>query len=227
MIGDKSELQEQIDRDKGLKKQRTIVVAISSVMLLLQFSGAKIIEANTFIFKMAFEHQEGIPVLLALAITLSLLRYHNYASKYHSLLRGIWSLKLLNHSKIDYMDPHEPEPGGFLHDASPDNFDILTLIQEPHSSYSVEYKKGFLPFVRYFYYEWSVQGYDDQYGKSVNIREKLGWKNYQSILLLEFKFRILEYIKHREFLDIKAPYLIGGFSILSYLFNDFLKGILT
>lgn len=226
MIEDKTELQAEIDHDSGLKKQRTVLVVISLILLSLQFSGAKIIEANTFILKIAFEHQKGAPTLLVIGVMFLLLRYHNYAAKYHDLLNKKWISKLLKHPKINQRPFEADEPEGLLHECHPNGFNMFTLMHDQHASYSFDYRRVF-PFRRHFNYEWSDDRHEYQSEESVNIRKKLGWRKYLEILSLEFKLRFLEYVKHREFLDINTPYIIGSLSIISYFFDDYLAKILA
>jgi hypothetical protein len=48
------ELLEQIDIDQGLASKRKTLTIVSLIMLAMQFSGAKVVEANTFILKLSF-----------------------------------------------------------------------------------------------------------------------------------------------------------------------------
>ncbi|UIL59074.1 hypothetical protein [Vibrio harveyi] len=50
----------QIAADEGLKAKRRNLVMLSAVLIALNFSGAVIKEANTFLFKIEFTDQHGI-----------------------------------------------------------------------------------------------------------------------------------------------------------------------
>ena len=74
------DLKKRIDSDTGLRAKRKYLTIVALLMLGIQFSGAKLEEANTFILKFSFSHQNGIAFLLLMSILFLLVRYYNYAA---------------------------------------------------------------------------------------------------------------------------------------------------
>ena len=62
------ELQKEIDSDGGLNGKKRILTVTSLILLAIQFTGATIVEANTFILRLSFTHQNGLALLLFLSI---------------------------------------------------------------------------------------------------------------------------------------------------------------
>lgn len=210
-----NEFHEKIDQDVGLNSKRKMLTITSLILLALQFSGAKVLEANTLILKLSFEHQGGIILLLTLSVLFLLIRYHNYAQPYHTLLYKTWSKQLINNNVINRYDPYDNEPSGLLHKVYPKGFNYDAIIHSENPNIKFSYLcKGF--FFRYFCYEWSNQ-HEDCYGK-VNICRSLGFINYLFILFVELQYQFGRYFTHRESLDILSPYFLGFFSLLSYFF---------
>jgi hypothetical protein len=209
---------EQIDADEGLKSKRKLLTITSLILLALSFSGAKVEEANTFIFKLSFNNNKGISLLLMLAVIFLLIRYYNYAYKYHHQLYKLWSDRLLKHPFFFHSHPNEPEYYGLVNDLEPKALNIEAL-QYHGGDWSVGYKCRPV-FVRKIIYWWSDQ-YDNH-----ELEVWVGWKNYFKVLRLEARYQFEGFIKHRENLDIVAPYFLGVFAIASYTFNDQVQYIL-
>jgi len=211
---------EQIDVDEGLKSKSKQLTVISLILLALSFSGAKVEEANTFILKLKFENQEGISVLLVFALLFLLLRYYNYACKYHQQLYINWSTRLLRDSFFSHaLDSHGYEYGGVIHEVN-SKVDIDALRYEG-CEYKCTYKCEYI-FIRRVVYNWYDESNDDYREEEVNI-SKL---NYVKALRLEAKYQLDSFIKHRENLDIIAPYILGILAISSYFFNGQLQFVL-
>ena len=219
-------LKEQIDSNIGLKKQKNLLIAASLVLLVLNFSGAELVEANTFILKLGFRHQEGLNLLFLIGIIFLIIRYHNYSSKYHQMLKEAWTSKLLSNPSISAYPLHADEPIGMLHEKYPEWLDIQTCIHsskmehpENQVSCSFGYETSF-PFKRFFTYTQHRDFFDEKSFERINIWSTLGKKKYKKILALELKIRTEEYFKNSEYLDINSPYLIGIFAIFSYFFDN-------
>jgi len=129
------DLYRTIDNDTGLKSKRNLLNITSLILLAIQFTGAEIIEANTFILKLSFKHQNGIGLLLVMSIVFFLIRYYNYAKHYHNELYKIWSQNLLNDNAIDYYCPESNEVIGLLHRQYPRGFFIDEFLNQDPDSY--------------------------------------------------------------------------------------------
>lgn len=209
---------EKIDADEGLKSKRKILTITALILLLISFSDAKVVEANTFLVKISFGNQEGISVLFVLAVFILLIRYYNYARKYHDQLYKLWSGRMIRHGFFFNTNPYEQDYSGLVIDLEPKNINIEEIKYEG-GNWGVGYHCDF-PFVRKILYEW-----DDQQN---NYEEKIwvGWKNYFKVLRLEFYFQFKSFLTHRENLDILAPYFLGLTAILSYFFNKQFQTVL-
>tara|TARA_B110000196_G_scaffold70119_1_gene59924 strand:- start:3602 stop:4291 length:690 start_codon:yes stop_codon:yes gene_type:complete len=223
MTGDKQEqkkaptITELIDGDEGLKSKRKLLTITSLILLALTFSGAKVEEANTFILKLKFENQNGIAILLVLAIVFLLIRYYNYAKPYHEKLFREWSGRMLKESYFYLPCHHSDTITGLVHDLAPKK--VIADQIDPWNWYTFHYEIGFLK--RGIRFSWTDQ--HDSYDEFVSV----GWKNYLKVMGYEVKYRIGRYFTHRENLDILAPYFLGVFSILSYFFNAELSSTLS
>jgi hypothetical protein len=78
-------------------------------------------------------------------------------------------------------------------------------------------------FVRKFTYSWADSKEADYEMKSIRV----GWENYIYVLALEVKYQVSSFFTHRENLDILAPYLLGAFSIISFIYNKQIIEILN
>jgi len=221
MTGDKQEqkkaptITELIDGDEGLKSKRKLLTITSVILLALTFSDAKVEEANTFILKLKFENQNGIAILLVLAIVFLLIRYYNYAKPYHEKVFREWSGRMLKEPYFHEYFHHSDEVSGLVHDMAPL---AAKASQEPWGGYSYEYHAPY--FFRYIRYSWSDQ--HDFYSEYV----RFGWGDYFKVIFIESKYRIDSFFNRRENLDILAPYILGGSALISYGLHDYLQIIL-
>lgn len=219
---DKTELQQKIDSDEGLISKRRLLTIVSIILLAVEFSGARIIEANTFIVKLGFDNQSGLSVLLLVSIIFLMIRYYNYAERYHQELYDLWTTQLLNDPTIHQVCPHSDNSSGWLYEAKPDRIKLPNFFDD-----SVSYKFSYIckfPLRRIFGYHTSDE--HDTHDEYVSIFNKLGLKIYLSVLWLEAKLRISSYFKNRENLDIQAPYFLAVCAILSFFFNHQLQLVL-
>lgn len=211
---------EQIDTDEGLKSKRKLLIVTSLVLMALSFSGAKVEEANTFVLKLSFESQKGIPVLLILSVVFLLVRYYNYACKYHKELYDRWTKRLLKNSFFLhrlYEDPHHYELSGFLVDQAP--FDIIQYEDDEHYSWLASYtcEPFFKRQITYTFYDENGPHYR---------KLAIGRKNYFKVLRLEAVCQLKSFFIHRENLDITSPYILGVLAILSFIYRTELQSAL-
>ncbi len=213
----KSNLQLEIDSDEGLNSKKRLLTITSLILLAIQFTGAKIVEANTFILKIEFSHQKGLALLLFLSVVFLLIRFYSYARKYHLELHNLWTSELMRDPRIDYFDPHEQELYGWLHEKYPKDFDPFVCGQDEFCSYKTKYNSTWLINKRF---QFDISDEHHSYTEYINIYEKLGIKVYLSIFIMELKYKVFGFIKHRENLDIISPYLLGLLAIASFVLPE-------
>jgi len=207
-------LTQRIDADEGLKAKRKILTVVSLILLAIVFSGAKVVEANTFIMKISFTNQNGIAYLLLLSIVFLMIRYYNYARPYHDELYNKWTNRMLSEPFFYSTHPYEDELAGLVLDRIPNKINIDS-IRYNEGSFSFKYKCSWL-FVRKFTYIWTYSEQDDYQ----IIDARVGWRDYLKVLAYETKHQFKSYFIHRENLDILAPYLLGSVAIMSFVLNE-------
>ncbi len=232
---------QRIDADEGLKAKRKLLTVVSLILLAIAFSGAKVVEANTFIMKVTFTNQNGIAYLLLLSIAFLMIRYYNYARPYHDELYEAWTQRMLND---DYFYRYHEEAGesdGLINDLQPESLE-RDIYQQDCRGIKTKYRCSYI-LGRNFEYTWfSGSGYESWAtvnlmrikGNTVKKKDKpvavnkINLKPYFKILSYELKYQVSSFFTHRENLDILAPYLLGCFSILSFIFSkeiiEMLKG---
>lgn len=219
----KEDLKQKIDADEGLKTKRNLLTIVSLILLAIQFSGAKVVEANTFILKLEFAHQEGIALLLVLSILFLLIRYYNYARPYHDALYKAWTSEMLREYYFYDRCQYSDESYGLIAEHIEDHFNPQVVHNED-GSWNVSYFcSGIL--TRSICYSWNDR--HDHYVGYTNIREKCGWAAYFKTLGFEIKYSFSKYFTQRENLDVLSPYFLGVFSIASYVFYDEFQLFLT
>jgi len=218
-------LLDKIDEDAGLASKRKILTIVSLIMLAIQFSGAKVVEANTFILKLSFSHQNGLGLLLAIAIAFLIIRYYNYARSYHQELFDLWSTRMLNDSFF-FLYCHDSNTlSGLIVDLANEqlNMDLNSGKYQHEYPVTWTYKYNF-PFSRSIIY--AISGEYETEEKDVVLRQ-VGLKTLLKVLNYETKYRLSSIFTHRENLDIYAPYLLGTTAIFSYFFSAELQSLIS
>lgn len=211
-------LQNRIDADLGLRARRRGLVSISIILLLIQFSGAEIAEANTFLVKVSFGNPNGIGVIISISIAFLLIRYYSYARQYHDELFELWSQRMLSEKYI-FVNPYEDEAFGLIIELAPKCVLVDRWEQEregEHYYWSYKYVCSF-PFRRLIQYDWFHE-VEDQMEKK-KILGHIGLVKYITLLYTEAKYQTKSLIINRENLDVYAPYLIGFSALVSYFFS--------
>lgn len=228
-------LTQRIDADEGLKAKRKLLTVVSLILLTIAFSGAKVVEANTFIMKISFTNQNGIAYLLLLSIAFLMIRYYNYARPYHDELYKTWSQRMLNYDYFYRYHDYADESDGLIKDLYPENLKS-DISQHNCNGLETEYRCSWL-FGRYVDFTWSEEHGHEQCAtanlmriKSDEAKKKdkdkkvakneINLKTYFKILSYELKYQASSFFTHRENLDILSPYLLGCFSILSFIYNE-------
>ena len=252
-------LTQRIDADEGLKAKRKLLTVVSLILLAIAFSGAKVVEANTFIMKISFTNQSGIAYLLLLSIAFLMIRYYNYAHPYHDELYKAWTERMLNDRYFYLYHDEADESEGLIKDLYPESLK-RDIDEHEFGGMETEYRCSHL-FGRHIEYTWfsgEGSGYEnfatvdlmrikseeakkkereeaknknkvkDTEQKQKITKDEINFKAYIKILKYEFMYRTTRYLTHRENLDIIAPYLLGSFSIFSFIFSkeiiEILKG---
>jgi hypothetical protein len=217
-------LTQRIDADEGLKAKRKLLTVVSLILLAIAFSAAKVVEANTFIMKISFTNQNGIAYLLLLSIAFLMIRYYNYARPYHDELYKAWTERILKEPFLFIYCHESDQATGILVDKAPSKLDFESVRHNNHGYWNFEYKCYGI-FGREIHHLWSNDGQSDN-RTTLNLFKELDLSIYFKILLREFKYQASSFFIHRENLDIFAPYLLGCFSILSFVFNEEIIAIL-
>lgn len=102
--------------DPALASCKKTLIIISSVLLALTFSGAKVTEANTFIFKITFTNPTGINTLLLLSIGYLLLRYNSISHFYTDNYKKQFATRVLDNKFFRRYDSHNDVVDGFIPD---------------------------------------------------------------------------------------------------------------
>lgn len=208
-----------IDEDSGLSAKRNLLVTASLILLALNMSGAKVVEANTFILKISFENHHGILWLLNVSTVFLMIRYYGYAQNYHAKLYELWSTRMMNDRELLRVGSDNNYIEGLLEKKLPG-----FLADEPEQL-SSKYE-AFFPFKRNLRYQSNGPHLED--GEQVvfeNIIElnkyDKRWRRSDMMVLFfyEIKYQTEALIRYREGLDLLAPYIIGGSAIFSTLYR--------
>lgn len=216
-----SSLKEKIDNDVELRKIGTRLIVVSLIFMSMISTGAKLQEANTFIFKITFDNQDAIPWLFLVVISYLFFRYYTYARVYHYELERKWIERLERSKVLIEIDHENNELFGLVVDLEPKRVDLNYLY---HSGIDKDFQWNFqysvdLVFVRTIrYYGGHVQAsVDEEY--EVNLYKSIGLRKYLSILLLECRYQVSSFIRDKERLDLIGPYIISIIPVLFYFYG--------
>ena len=216
MTADKQEqkkaptIAELIDGDEGLKSKRKLLTITSLILLAIVLSGARIEEANTFIFRISFENSERLTGLLFLSVLVLLLRYRNYAYRYKKQLYQLWVSRMLSNPFFQVRDDQDTSISGYLMDYMPDKLKEDFNSFPDFSRLRFDYRCRFLFRPEIIYQNYS--GGPDPEVYILRVKEHK-WK----VVWLDLKARFGQLINHREPLDIMAPTLIGYTAIVFFI----------
>ncbi|QRV23347.1 hypothetical protein [Marinomonas foliarum] len=222
------EFHKAIDEDKGFKTQRNLITYISFVILAVNFSGAIIKEANTFLFKIDFSNPKGIILLLSITLAFCIIRYLNYAQKYLKSLSQFWKERFLDDYRIKYYDHESGEVGGLFGSIISTSRDHH-LQDEERQGKTTEASSNYIthinPLNRVYAETWAVVQNQKESGTYFPLLSHLGKRKFLKVLNIEFSYRFSAYIYHRENLDILAPILLATCAYLSIVFHEILSNL--
>lgn len=208
------EYHDSIAADEGLSSIRKTLTVVSIVFLAINLSGARIEEANTFLFKVILTNASGLGQLFILSIIYLIARYFAYAQKYIYQLESFWKARLMRDRNILRTDQEEEETYGLLSKKF-----RFPGRGEPSVGWPVYETTGI--FKRTISY-WVSSDYDD-YDSGKDLREfdeKWKVKDYFTLLCYELYYQVQAVFKYRESLDLYAPFLLGLLSVMSYFQKD-------
>ncbi|HFQ5259266.1 hypothetical protein ACXHQJ_22160 [Vibrio vulnificus] len=205
---------DEFDCDERLASKRKALITVSMILLSLEFTGATIKEANTFIFKIEFSNQHGLLYLLVVAVLYLLVRYHNYAMPYHQRLYKLWTNRMLEDTDVFYKDHEDEGVYGLLQGA------LLPVWDDGHQQPSgLGYTASGL-LGRHLTYSVMVEGRhgDEMQFRKIDLRNwTKDWNrmDFVKLIWVEFKYQVDGFVRHREHLDLIGPYLIGMLALMS------------
>ena len=202
-------LTEQISNDTVLASCKKTLIILSSILLALTFSGAKITEANTFIFKITFTNPVGLSSLMLLAIGYLLIRYNSLSNLYVESFQKQWSEKVKSNYFYRNFDYHNDVVYGFIPYLFKPYVDLNNESIKRSNYDFVEYDLKTRLFFNAFFY---LTTHDESGpSKPVKIylfssRSKL---KYLAAVSIIFYYWLIEQFRHREFLELYSPIFIG------------------
>jgi len=217
---DASELSQKIEADTGLAKSRKYLMFVSLILLALTFSGAKVAEANTFLFKLTFTNSEGIIDLLLLSIAFLVIRYYSNAAKYHKAIYVDWTTRLLKHEYFYSYCEHSDGESGYLVEIAPEYAgynDEGFRYESDHQSRKVTFHANWFINAQLQYDLFNEHGHMQD--KKIYLFKLSMLFNSLKSLWLVLKFWVEAQIRYRESLDIYAPYMIFFITTVSVLLN--------
>lgn len=214
--------------DERLASARKILMIVSILFLTINISAAKLLEANTFIFKVSFSNSAGFNVILLVGVLILTVRYYSLAYPYHGIIFQSWSNEMLHDELVlsqfrdeptamPGVEGHEVIVGGLLSKHPIIKNLVVENLKNSPRSLALTYKmRGFLS--RYVYYYHYDNGKKIWIGIELNVKlGQWGWKDLVKLLFIENKYQFLSFIKRHESLEIMLPYGVSLISIYSFL----------
>ncbi|WP_454722572.1 hypothetical protein [Delftia acidovorans] len=209
-----------IAADEGLASIRKTLTIVCIVFLAINLTGAKIEEANTFLFKVNLTNASGLGYLILLSIIFLTVRYFAYAQKYISQLESFWKIRLMRDGYILSRDPEDEDTYGLLSKKF-----TFPRRGEPDVGHPVYETSGF--FKRSISY-WVSSDYED-YDTIVDLNKfDESWKRQDLFILIlkEFYYQAEATLKYRESLDLYTPFMLSLLSILSFFQKEQIMNLL-
>ncbi|HIF5955829.1 TPA: hypothetical protein ACX3FU_004439 [Vibrio parahaemolyticus] len=198
----------QIAADEGLKAKRRNLVMLSAVLIALNFSGAVIKEANTFLFKIEFTDQHGINDLFFLSVSYLLLRYYSYAQQYHQKLTQLWCVEMFSDAKVFFYHPESENVEGLASHCLQMWGGDEPGLRNTRYRISGFFQRSLVYEKEYHDDEGNIEYYD--HAVSCNrFNEKWSLWDFIKLLSYEMKYQFRAYVKAREQLDLLGPYALG------------------
>lgn len=205
----------QLEEDKGFQNKRRALVWTSAILIVMIFSGATIIEANTFILRIEFTNRDSLPLLVATACVFMLIRYYGYAQRYHEQLSQSWRTPIIQDPRFLSYDPDEDDFNGVAADLAGD-YNL-----HGRRGMNIQYEAKF-PLRRYLTTSYTEM--DERYGEvlvtsSINLhRITKSWtlRHVLKIFRIEFDHRWKATMRTREYLDVYSPYIVSAIALILF-----------
>jgi len=218
---DINKFRKAIDSDDGLKSKRKILISLCVILIGLNFSGATLHEANTFIFKLKFTNHENIINLLAISIMYLTLRYYGYAKQYHEKLFVYWSQRMLDDYRVFCYFPKEENISGLLSA----RIDVWSGdepgIQSPKYKINGLFKRN-ITYKTDDYDEINGQRYFERNIELNDYNNEWRRRDYLKLLSYEARYQIIALFTDRESLDLLFPYIISIVALVSFICRNIL-----
>ncbi|HHE0557826.1 TPA: hypothetical protein ACN361_004567 [Vibrio parahaemolyticus] len=206
------EYRSQIESDDGLKSKRRNLIMLSAILIALNFSGAVIKEANTFLFKIEFTDQHGINELFFFSLCYLLLRYYTYAQEYHQKLTQLWCNDMFSDRKVFFFHPESEAIEGLTSHCLQMWSGDEPGLRDTRYHISGVFKRSLIYSKEYTDDKGEREYYD--HAVSCNkFNEEWTVLRYLALLGYEAKYQLRGYVKTREQLDLLGPYALGIFAL--------------
>ncbi|MNZ02308.1 hypothetical protein D3C78_189480 [compost metagenome] len=216
---------ESMNEDSDLRAKRKLLIIISVLLMAMSVSGATLLEANTFIFKIGFSNTEGLGYLLFIGNLTLTVRYYSVAYQYHVKLYDMWANEMISDSQVfGYTcdDDHYIYPRGLL-----SKIEVFSKgfneFQRPEENelhkFVLKYEVSGL-FMRAVSYECDMGEYHKIERVSLSsFGNGWGYRDFFKILKFELKYQSNALFRRAEYLEILLPYIISILSMLSFIFK--------
>ncbi|WP_141391554.1 hypothetical protein [Cobetia marina] len=216
---DITDFQDNIDNDKGLTYHRRILVILSTTLICLTIAGAKIKEANTFIFKIEFEDPSYLIYFLVASILFIMLRYYSYSESYIGKFKNLLSTRILDDYRVFIYNPVEQQVESLLGKKVNVFGGDCPGIADPFYEIDGIFKRNII---------YRVEVYDEEEGIGHIYYERIPlhqfndqWviSDYIAVIRYELIYKAASVFKHREYLDIMFPMYLGWGAIIVFVFD--------
>ncbi len=212
---------DKIVENSEFKSKRNLLMIISIVFIAMNVTGANLVEANTFIFKVTFTNTLGLGYLFFASVITLMLRYYSIAYQYQRQFFQLWSGAMLTDYRV------------FEYKLGEGNFILRGLLKKRREFQFLidieDYDKDRLVlryivngvFKRKVAYRKNNVGIDFEQEFSLN-EFSSGWtrRDLFNLFKIEIKYQLTFFFRRPEWLEIQLPYFIGFLSLLSFIFKS-------
>lgn len=202
-------LKEKISEDTALASCKKVLVIIAMLLLALTFSGAKITEANTFIFKLTFSKPGGLSDLLLLSMGFLLLKYYSLSHDYLKLYQQSWAKEAIKDPFFFLHNQYADEVSGFLVTRLETYYDFNDRIGNRYEDTIIYSLIPNLFLNAKLYIVLSDNEHGDTCAIEIPLCDFKNIKMYPKAVYKIFYFWLHNLFREREYLDLYSPILIS------------------
>lgn len=203
-------LKEKISEDTALTSCKRTLIIIALLMLALTFSGAKITEANTFIFKLTFSKPNGLSDLLLLSMGFLLLKYYSLSHEYLNLYQKSWAEEAIKDPFFYLYNQYADEVSGFLVTRLDTYYEFNDQIAKYEYKDTIKY--SLIPNL-FFNAKLYIVLSDNEHGDTnyceVPLYDRKSIQLYPKAVYKIFYFWLHNLFREREYLELYSPILIS------------------